>query len=341
MSRASLLRELATSAEHEHLRRLDDAVAWAAAQRAAGERPRNIAAPAGSDERPVEIPWCLARYAGERRVLDVGYAFAEPAYLAGPARPRRAGADRRRPRPGGGAGAHERPGRPARPAVRGRRLRLRDRDLDPRARRAGQHAVRARLPKAGDSLDAALRELRRVCARLLVTVPTGAGELLPEQAVHAPGDWIDRFEQAGLVVWEDELYELGDDGWRSVPALSPGLRYGERGPGASAVLCAELRPTVALGDGAARGARPALPRRAPRHRLTPLPQRGPRGSGAVPSFPREDHSLRRRRAPPAPGDPPGQGARPARGRGRPQPRGARASPRRTSRRSSTSPTRPP
>ena len=64
----------------------------------------------------------------------------------------------------------------------------------------------------------------------------------PSRPFTAPGDWIERFERAGLVVWEDELYELGDDGWRSVPALSPGLRYGERGPGASAVLCAELRP---------------------------------------------------------------------------------------------------
>ena len=61
MSYASLLQELATSAEFEHSRRLDDAVAWAAAQRRAGERPRNLEAPPGVDERPVEIPWCLSR----------------------------------------------------------------------------------------------------------------------------------------------------------------------------------------------------------------------------------------------------------------------------------------
>ena len=53
-------------AELERVRRLDDAVAWAAAQRAAGERPRNMTAPPGTDERPIEIPWCLSRYAGER-----------------------------------------------------------------------------------------------------------------------------------------------------------------------------------------------------------------------------------------------------------------------------------
>src|SRR6267154_325952 len=38
---------------------------------------------AESDERAIEIPWSLARYRGEQRVLDIGYAFAEPAYLAG------------------------------------------------------------------------------------------------------------------------------------------------------------------------------------------------------------------------------------------------------------------
>ena len=241
MSRASLLRELTTSAEHEQLRHLDDAVAWAAAQRAAGERPRNITAPPGSDERPVEIPWCLSRYAGERRVLDVGYAFAEPAYLAGLL----------------GLGAPELTGVdlvPAEvPGLAGVQADLRDLPFEDRAfdfaiaistlEHVGRDNTQYGLAAEGsDSLDAALRELCRVCARLLVTVPTGAGELLPEQAVPAPDDWIDRFERAGLVVWEDELYELGDDGWRSVPALSPGLRYGERGPGASAVLCAELRP---------------------------------------------------------------------------------------------------
>jgi SAM-dependent methyltransferase len=241
LSRSTLLQELATSVEFEHLRRLDDAVAWAAAQRAAGERPRNIEAAPGTDERPVEIPWCLARYAGERRVLDVGYAFAEPAYLAGLV----------------GLGAAELTGVdlvavevPGLVSVQAdlRGLPFADSAFDVAlaistlehvGRDNTQYGLAA---EGGDSLDAALRELRRVSARLLVTVPTGAGELLPEQAVFEPGEWVDRFERAGFTVWEDELYELGDGGWRSVPALSPGLRYGARGPGASAVLCAELRP---------------------------------------------------------------------------------------------------
>ncbi len=246
LSRAELVHELATSTEHLRVRALDDAVAWAAAQRAAGERPRNIAAPPGTDERPIEIPWCLARYAGERRVLDVGYAFAEPAYLAGLL----------------GLGAPELTGVdlvqadvPGLASVRAdlRELPFGDEAFDfaiaiSTLEHVGRDNTQYGLSaEADDSLDAALRELCRVSARLLVTVPTGDEELRPEQAVHGPGEWIARFERAGFLVWEDELYELGGDGWRSVPALSPGLRYGERGPGASAVLCAELRPASVSG----------------------------------------------------------------------------------------------
>ena len=242
MSRAALVQELATSAEFAHVRRLDDAVAWAAAQRRAGERPRNIEAPPGVDERPIEIPWCLARYAGEPRVLDVGYAFAEPAYLVGLT----------------GLGATELTGVDlAEREVPGLRSVVADlrnlpfpngafdvaiaiSTIEHVGRDNTQYGLEAEHD--GASLDAALRELRRVAPRLLVTVPTGGGEVLPEQVVYEPRAWIERFERAGFVVWEDELYELGDAGWRSVPELSPGLWYGDRGPGASAVLCAELRP---------------------------------------------------------------------------------------------------
>ena len=45
-------------------------------------------------------------------------------------------------------------------------------------------------------------------------------------------------------MFEDEIYELGDEGWKSTSPFDPaGVRYGERGPGASAVLCAELHPS--------------------------------------------------------------------------------------------------
>jgi hypothetical protein len=238
MSYASLVQELATSPEFEHLKRLEDAVAWAAAQRRAGERPRNLEAPAGVDERPVEIPWCLARIRPGERVLDVGYAFAEPAYLEGLSEL-------------GGVTGVDLVTREV-PGVTSVEADVRQLPFENAAFDAAivistlEHVGRDNTQyglgaEADDSLGTALRELRRVAHRVLVTVPTGERELRPEQAVYEPSQWIEQFTGAGFVVFEDELYELTPDGWRSVPELSPGTRYGVRGPGASAVLCAELR----------------------------------------------------------------------------------------------------
>jgi hypothetical protein len=237
MSYASLLRELATSAEYEHIRRLEDAVSWAAAQRRAGERPRTLEAPPGVDERPIEIAWCLSRVLPGDRVLDVGYAFAEPVYLdALGALGDVTGVD---------LVVAEVPG------VTSVQADLRDLPFESESfdvaiaistlEHVGRDNTQYGLaPEENDTLDAALRELRRVARRVLVTVPTGERELLPEQSVYEPSEWVDRFSRAGFVVFEDELYELAQEGWRSVPELTPGIRYRARGPGASAVLCAEL-----------------------------------------------------------------------------------------------------
>jgi hypothetical protein len=239
MSYASLLQELATSDEFEHIRRLEDGVAWAAAQRRALERPRNLEAPPAVDERPIEIPWCLSRLREGERVLDVGYAFAEPVYLdALGALGDVTGVD---------LVLRDVPG------IRSVQADLRQLPFDDDAfdvavaistlEHVGRDNTQYGLGvEEGDTLAAALGELRRVAKRLLVTVPTGETERLPEQSVLEPSAWVERFERAGFVVFEDELYELTGDGWRSVPGLTPGLRYGARGPGASAVLCAELRP---------------------------------------------------------------------------------------------------
>src|SRR5207302_240768 len=93
--------------------------------------------------------------------------------------------------------------------------------------------------------ERALQELRRVLARggrLLVTVPCGERQDLEWQIQRPPSEWIELFERAGFLVFEDELYAVGTNGWRSVAEVGA-ARYGERGPGASAVLCAELRPS--------------------------------------------------------------------------------------------------
>src|SRR5262249_61912052 len=228
MSRAALIAELATSAEFERVRLLDDAVAWASAQRRAGERPRNLTAPAGTREGPMEMRWCLSRYDREVRVLDVGYAFAEPAYLTGLV----------------GLGASELVGVDLGGAdVAGlvgvtadlRELPFQD-GWFPLAiaistiEHVGRDNTQYGLDVEHDepSLDRALAELHRVLGgdgRLLVTVPTGPGEALPEQAVLAPEDWVARFEAAGFLVWEDELYELSNNGWGSGAAPPSATAY--------------------------------------------------------------------------------------------------------------------
>jgi SAM-dependent methyltransferase len=98
----------------------------------------------------------------------------------------------------------------------------------------------------GDARVRALRELRRVLApdgSLLVTVPLG------ERGDHGwfrqedERGWSRLYARSGLFLEEVEAYELLPEGWRATRSFRPeGVRYGERGPAASAVLCADLRP---------------------------------------------------------------------------------------------------
>ncbi|MEO5632925.1 class I SAM-dependent methyltransferase [Gaiella sp.] len=245
LSRAALLRDLVTAPEFDRVRQLDDVIAFARGARTRGERPRHLLASPGTDERLIEVPWVLSRLRSGC-VLEVGYAFAEPAYLAGlvEAAPEElVGVDlaeaevpgfetvsadaRELPFPDGSfdqillvstlehIGAdNELYGSPASPDENGRR--------------------------------AALRELRRVLrpdGSLLVTVPLG------EPGDHGwfrqddIGGWTQLFTRAGYFVEEQEAYELGEEGWRSAPTFDPrGVVYGTRGPAASAVLCVELSP---------------------------------------------------------------------------------------------------
>ena len=246
LSRARLLEELVGSDEFGSVALLDDQLARATAERASLGRPRELLAPAGSDERALEIPWALARYRGEERVLDVGYAFAEPAYLAGLA----------------GLGARELVGvdlaRADVPGLRSvvadvRKLPFPDGSFDVAfcistlehvGRDNAVYDVDAARDDSGD--EAALRELRRVLGRdgrLLVSVPTGEHDDQGWQIVRTPDDWVALFERAGFLVYEDEVYVRGDDGWRTGSlAEARAARYNAGGPGAGAVLLAELHP---------------------------------------------------------------------------------------------------
>ena len=237
VSCARLVRELVESREFERLEALDDGLALARRHR--GERPRELRAPAWSDERAVELPWVLARYAGERRVLDVGTAFAEPLYVAGLQE----------------LGAQELVtvdlAEPATVVADVRELPFEDGSFDlvlcvstleHVGRDNAVYEIEAPREEAGD--EAALRELRRVLARhgrLIVSVPTGVRDDQGWQLQREPEDWIRSFEAAGFLVYEDELYVHTDEGWRSASLdEARTARYGESHAGA--VLLAELHP---------------------------------------------------------------------------------------------------
>ena len=252
LSRAGLLRQLVRSEEFDRVAVLDAALAFAAAERARPRdgggpwRPRELRAPATGDERAIEIPWALARYDGEGHVLDIGYAFAESAYLAGLV----------------GLGAASLVGVDLAtadvPGLRSvvadvRALPFSDSSFDlafciSTLEHIGRdnkiYDVDAERDDAGD--EAALRELHRVLnkdGRLLVSVPTGEHDDQGWQIQRTPEEWIGVFERAGFIVYEDELYLRAANGWRRASlAEARTARYGSGGPGAGAVLLAELHP---------------------------------------------------------------------------------------------------
>ena len=245
LSRATLVHELTGSEESERVRQLDDAVVLGLGARQRRERIRWLQAPPATDERVVEIPWVLSRLRTEGCVLEVGYAFAEPAYLGGLLR----------------AGVELVGVDLATRDVEGMETVVADvRELPFADESFDQILLVSTLEHVGadntvyglgaevdaGSRHAALRELGRVLRRggsLLVTVPLGE-----------PGDhgwfrqedesgWTTLFAEAGFFVEEIEAYELTREGWHAAPTFAAdGVRYGERGPGASAVLCVDLSP---------------------------------------------------------------------------------------------------
>jgi SAM-dependent methyltransferase len=247
LSRATLVHELASSIEFVRVRELDDAVALGLGAHARGERLCWLQAPGGTDERVIEIPWVLSRLRAQGRVLEVGYAFAEPAYLGALLRSgiELVGVDR------------------AKREIEGmvtveadvRELPFSDGSVDQvllvstLEHIGADNTVYGLAPEADDGAVArltALRSLRRVLRRdggVLVTVPLGEPSdhgWFHQDDVHG---WTRLYARAGFFVEEQESYELTPDGWRVAPDfVATGVRYGERGPAASAVLCADLRP---------------------------------------------------------------------------------------------------
>jgi SAM-dependent methyltransferase len=239
VSRARLVRELVESDEFKRVELLDDGLARARFERLRDGRPRELLAPAWSDERAIEIPWVLARYGGEPRVLDIGTAFAERAYVEGLQE----------------LGAADLVtvdlAEPADVIADVRDLPFEDGRFDVAfcvstlehiGRDNATYDVDAPRDERGD--EAALRELRRVLAddgRLLVSVPAGVHDDQGWQLQREPLAWVELFERCGFLVYEDELYVRGGDGWRAA-SLDEAQRATYAANGAGAVLLAELRP---------------------------------------------------------------------------------------------------
>ena len=245
LSRATFLHELVDAPEAARVRELDDAVALGLGARARGERLTWLQAPPGTDERVVEIPWVLSRLVASGRVVEVGYAYAEAAYLGALVR---AGLDVV------GIDLAERDVEGIERIVADvRELPLGDASVDQALLVSTLEHVGAdntsyglAAETDGGSRTDALRELARVLrpdGRLLVTVPLGEPGDHGWFRLDDVGGWTRLFTSAGLFVEEQEAYELTDDGWRAAPSFrAEGVGYGDRGPAASAVLCTELSP---------------------------------------------------------------------------------------------------
>jgi SAM-dependent methyltransferase len=221
LSRAGLLAELADSEEFRRLRALDDGIGRGAAARATGERPHELVSTAEFDERPIELAWTLGRYRGEPRVLDIGYAFAEPVWLSALL----------------SLGARELVGVdlaeqdvPTMTTVKAdvRRLPFGARSFDvvfciSTLEHVGADNTRYGAAEEHDPSGpmAALRELRRVVARrgrILLTVPCGGRAAEDWYVHHTAAKWRGLFDEANLYLSDEEEYS------------------------SHGVLCAELHP---------------------------------------------------------------------------------------------------
>jgi SAM-dependent methyltransferase len=240
LSRAALLAELVASPEFTRVRALEDGIALARRARAGCERPHGLTGPPGTDERTIEVPWVLARYRGEARVLDLGSAHADPLYLEAlvEAAPAAIGLD------------------PAEASVPGLRIEVGDARRLPYGdgsfdvvlcvstlEHVGADNEVYGVARSDGGVAEALAEIRRVLARdgyALLTVPCGLEQDLGWFVQHERAGWNRLFAEADLYVFDQELYVLGPDGWR--PGEDGRAAYGEAGPAASAVLCSELHP---------------------------------------------------------------------------------------------------
>jgi SAM-dependent methyltransferase len=238
----ALLTQLVGSAEFRRLYAIEAGVAAARRARLKSE-PARVTGPPGVDERAVEIAWVLSRYGGEPRVLDLGSANAERLYLDAliELAPDAVGVDL------------------APAEIPGLEFRIGDLRCLPFPSRSFdavlcistlEHVGSSQAPygveadPSAGGIPEALEEIHRILSNngyALITVPCGREEDHGWFVQHDRAGWNRLFEKADFLVAEQELYELGPEGWRLGDDDRAG--YAERGPAASAVLCSELRPS--------------------------------------------------------------------------------------------------
>lgn len=243
-TRRRVLRELVDSDEFRDAALLEDVLVEARD----ADGPFELDGPRwpGTTERVVEVPWVLTRYRGERRVLDIGYAFAESVYLTGLL----------------GLGIPDLHGLdlsarwvPQLHGIRGdgRSLPYRDEvfdlvlcvsTLEHLGRDNVRYGVDAEKEAEGDARS--LAEIGRVLApggRLLVTVPVGHAEDHGWFVQYDLDSWTSLVERSPLTPEEEDIFELTDDGWvRTVDRERIAkLSYADGVRGARAVLCTALR----------------------------------------------------------------------------------------------------
>ena len=201
----------------------------------------------GMTERVIEIPWVISRYRGERRVLDIGPAYALPLYIEALRRlgiPELHGVDLSRRRVPGMAVTQ----------ADVRQMPFKDgtfdlilcvSTLEHIGRDNAHYQVEARTDvEEGDV--AALAEMRRVLApagRVLITVPFGCLDIQTWQKQYDLQAWETLLKRAAMRAVETEWFGYDANGWHRVdgPAQLANQEYrGNGAPGSAGLLCAVL-----------------------------------------------------------------------------------------------------
>jgi glycosyltransferase involved in cell wall biosynthesis/SAM-dependent methyltransferase len=246
LTRAGLVKRIVESPEFAEVVQIEAAVRELG--RGAGPftlQPDDRYAP-GTTERAVEIPWVLSRYNGERRVLDLGYAFASGVYLS-------ALLDLGiRELHGTDLAAASVPGmRRTRADLRA--LPYRDESFDlivciSTLEHVGFDNTRYGMPyqdKDAGGQWSTLQEIARVLAphgRVLISIPFGRREERGWMFQHDHETWTALLRESPFRVEEQQTFRQEPHGWeRVMDARSMGLvSYADGVPAAKGLLCAVL-----------------------------------------------------------------------------------------------------